>query len=403
MALGVRVRFRSRDGAQGERVLYQLPVRLGRNVMNDCVVSHPFVSDFHASIEMTDGELCVRDLNSRNGLHDRNLSRLPAGRSIPLGALGNGFVVGRAVEVEVEPFEAHVEIGERPPSSVHGAVLGNPAALSIGRAGGLPPLPPLSAGPQGMGQHAPPPPAYVPPVAGASMGRSLPMLAPLASMPMPGGAPQGGPAQPGAVHRNTQHLAMNMELLALLGLRELASSLVPGVPLETTGDVARLLTKMHDLVEMFCRCFAPLRDSRLGASRWARRMAGSKSAAEVDHATNPAAIAVALLDWRNQDYDGPEAAERILADVVVQQAALLESVMRGVGSLLEEISPDAIERAVRDDAMGGVFGRYRALWQTFRERFDHVSREENRAELLMGSETAAAYRKHLARQRGAGP
>ena len=76
--------------------------------------------------------------------------------------------------------------------------------------------------------------------------------------------------------------------------------------------------------------------------------------------------------------------------------------MRGVGSLLDEISPDAIERAVRDDAMGGVFGRYRALWQTFRDRFDHVSREENRAELLMGSETAAAYRKHLARQRGAG-
>jgi type VI secretion system protein ImpI len=407
MAVGVRVRFRSRDGAQGERVLHQLPVRLGRNAMNDCVVSHPFVSDFHASIEMSDGELCVRDLNSRNGLHDRNLSRLPAGRSIPLGALGNGFVVGRAVEVEVEPFEAHVEVGERSPSSVHGAVLGNPAALSIGRAGGLPSLPPLSMGAQGMGLPAPPPPpAYVPPVSGAAMGRSLPMLAPLASMPLPGGAHQSGPPPPGGggVHRSTQHLSMSMELLALLGLRELASSLVPGVPLETTGDVARLLTKMHDLVEMFCRCFVPLRDSRLGASRWARRMAGSKSASEVDHAADPAAIAAALLDWRNQDYDGPEAAERILADVVVQQAALLESVMRGVGSLLDEISPDAIERAVREDAgMGGVFGRYRALWQTFRERFDHVGREENRAEVLLGSETAAAYRKHLARQRSAGP
>jgi predicted component of type VI protein secretion system len=406
MPLGVRVRFRSRDAGQGERVLHQLPVRLGRNAMNDCVITHPFVSDFHAMIEWFDGELCVRDLNSRNGIHDRNLSRLPAGRSIPLGALGNGFVVGRAVEVEVEPFEAHVEVGERPPSSVHGAVLGNPAALSIGRAGGLPPLPPLSMGPQGMGQHAPPPPpAYVPPVSGGAMSRSLPMLAPLASMPMPGGAQHGPPhahgGGPGG--HNTQHLSMSMELLALLGLRELASSLVPGVPLETTGDVARLLTKMHDLVEMFCRCFVPLRDSRLGASRWARRMAGSKSASEVDYGVDPAAIAAALLDWRNQDYDGAEAAERILADVVVQQAALLESLMRGVGSLLEELSPDAIERALREDAIGGVFGRYRALWQTFKERFDHVSREENRAELLLGSETAAAYRKHLARQRGAGP
>jgi type VI secretion system protein ImpI len=407
MTLGVRVRFRSRDGASGERILHQLPVRLGRNAMNDCVVLHPFVSDFHATIEMSDGELCVRDLNSRNGLHDRNLSRLPAGRSIPLGALGNGFVVGRAVEVEVEPFDAHVEVGERPPESVHGAVLGNPAALSIGRPGGLPQLPPLSMGPQGLGQPAaPPPPVYVPPLAGASMGRSLPMLAPLASMPMPmpGAAPHAAHSQAGSNNRNTQHLSMSMELLALLGLRELAGSLVPGVPLETTGDVARLLTKVHDLVEMFCRCFVPLRDSRLGASRWARRMAGSKSASEVDYAVNPAAIAAALLDWRNQDFDGPEAAERILADVVVQQAALLESMMRGVGSLLEEISPETIERAVREDAgMGGVFGRYRALWQTFKERFDQVSREDNRAELLLGPETAAAYRKHLARQRGSGP
>jgi hypothetical protein len=240
------------------------------------------------------------------------------------------------------------------------------------------------------------------------MGRSLPMLAPLASMAMPGGAPvrapQPGPsAAPGNLH--TQHLSMSIELLALLGLRELAGSLVPGVPLETTGDVARLLTKMHDLVEMFCRCFVPLRDSRLGASRWARRMAeGSKSASDVDHAVDPATVAAALLDWRNEDYDGPEAAERILADVVVQQAALLESLMRGVGSLLEEISPEAIEKAAREDAgMGGVFGRYRALWQTFKDRFEHVSREDNRVELLLGPETAAAYRKQLARQRGTGP
>ncbi len=386
-------------------MLHQLPVRLGRNAMNDCVILHPFVSDFHASIEMADGELCVRDLNSRNGLHDRNLSRLPAGRSVPLDSLGNGFVVGRAVEVEVEPFDARGEVGERSPTSVHGAVLGNQAAMGMGRSGSVPALPPLSMG-MGGGQPGPGPlPVYVPQVvAPGAMGQSLPMLAPLASMGSPAVAPYGAPSQGGGPgNRNTQHLSMSMELLALLGLRELAGSLVPGIPLETTGDVARLLTKMHDLVEMFCRCFVPLRDSRLGASRWARRMAGSKSASEIDHSANPAIIASALLDWRNQDYDGPEAVERILADVVVQQAALLEGVMRGVGALLEEISPETIEQAARDDAgMGSVFGRYRTLWQTFKERFEQVSREERRAELLLGAETAAAYRKHLARQRGAG-
>jgi hypothetical protein len=261
-----------------------------------------------------------------------------------------------------------------------------------------------AGGARDAGAHVGPMPPYVPRAVGvsggASMGQSLPMLAPLASMAAPyaGGSPAQPygqvPPQGGAPdHRNTQHLSMSIELLAMLGLRELAASLVPGVPLETTGDVARLLTKVHDVVEMFCRCFVPLRDSRLGASRWARRVGGSRSASEVDHAADPAAIAAALLDWRTSDYDGPQAAERILADVVVQQAALLDSVMRGVGELLEEISPDAIEQAVREGGAGSVFGRNRALWQTFKERFEQVKSEEHRAEILLGRETAAAYRK----------
>ena len=53
MALGVRVRFPgARDGSlQGERVLRQMPVRLGRNAMNDCALGHPFISDFHAVLD----------------------------------------------------------------------------------------------------------------------------------------------------------------------------------------------------------------------------------------------------------------------------------------------------------------------------------------------------------------
>lgn len=169
MALGVRVRFRSRDGSlQGERVLRQMPVRLGRNAMNDCALGHPFISDFHAVLDLVDDQLCVRDLNSRNGVYDRNMARLPAGRSIPLSALGHTFVVGRTVEVWVETFEESRDIGQRA-SSFHGAVLGNRAAMAGGWAGsgdavgsalgnalparapgvgsqGIVPLPPLSIG-----------------------------------------------------------------------------------------------------------------------------------------------------------------------------------------------------------------------------------------------------------------
>jgi FHA domain len=142
MSLGVRIRYRSREAGAGECMVARLPARIGRNAMNDCPLSHPFVSDFHAILEMSGSELCVRDLNSRNGLFDRRGTRLPAGTSVPLRALSGSFIVGQAVEVEVELLEDVQPLGERSSSSVHGMVLGNVAAAN-GMAA-VPPLPPLS-------------------------------------------------------------------------------------------------------------------------------------------------------------------------------------------------------------------------------------------------------------------
>jgi predicted component of type VI protein secretion system len=434
MALGVRVRFRSRDGGlDGERVLHQLPVRLGRNPMNDCPLPHPFISDFHAILDTVDGEICIRDLDSRNGVYDRDMSRLPAGRPVPLAALGSTFVIGRAVEIWIETFEEARDVGQRA-SSVYGSVLGNRAAMDevwLGRregpaagaamslplpgpgigSDGLLPLPPLSIGERSEGN--PSPPHLVRGAVAPAASQSLPSLPPVppafpvapglvpppvhrSSPPHRADAPL--PARGGA-SRSTQHLSMSPESLALLGLRELAASLVPGVRLETTGEVARLITKLHDLVELFCRCFIPLRDGRLGRSRMPRRRGSSSSAAGVERAPDPAALASCLLDWRNHDYDAPEAIESILLDVVMQQAALIDSVVRGVDSLLDQISPDAIEREIRPYAgIGAAFGGYRARWLAFRQRFEELADEKRRLDVILGPEMAAVYRQQLARQ-----
>jgi C-terminal domain of Type VI secretion system FHA protein/FHA domain len=53
------------------------PIRLGRNPLNDFVVAQPFISQFHAVIELRGGELFVRDLGSKNGL------QLPSGPVTP--------------------------------------------------------------------------------------------------------------------------------------------------------------------------------------------------------------------------------------------------------------------------------------------------------------------------------
>ena len=48
--------------------LTALPIRIGRNGLNDFVLTHGGVSSFHARIEDVDGRLCVTDLGSKNGV-----------------------------------------------------------------------------------------------------------------------------------------------------------------------------------------------------------------------------------------------------------------------------------------------------------------------------------------------
>jgi hypothetical protein len=110
---------------------------------------------------------------------------------------------------------------------------------------------------------------------------------------------------------------------------------------------------------------------------------GSRSQADVQHAETPAALARALLDWRNQDYDGAQSVERILTEILVQHTASLEDLSGRVARVLDEISPARIESAVKEDgAVNVMFGRHRALWQAYRDRFDQLSDPEQLTKLL---------------------
>jgi type VI secretion system protein ImpI len=217
------------------------------------------------------------------------------------------------------------------------------------------------------------------------------------------------PAPSVPVSRSTQQLTLSVEDMATLGLKELAASLVPGVPLQTTGDVARLLTKLHDTVEAFCRCFVPLREgyaqfvSSMDLQRAAsqRSLNRSRSALRVEEARDPSALAAALLDWRNQDYDAPQVVESILADLMMHQLALVDGMMRGVRALLEELSPAHIEQLCDEQGPGGVaamLGRYRALWQTFVTHHEELTNETRLFEVVFGQDFAESYREYLSRR-----
>ncbi|HEV3190338.1 MAG TPA: FHA domain-containing protein, partial [Polyangiaceae bacterium] len=339
MANSFRIRYCNADSTvQGDKVCSQLPVRMGRNQLNDCQIAHRYISDFHAQLELVDGQLCVRDLHSKNGIYSPSGERVAAKVPFELTPPNHDFVLGQFVRVQVEVFERSGTGADDRLSRSMGVVLGNQAALRPGGSQPLGALPPLSA--RGAASFAHPPP---PPAAGGgwpnqgSMMASLPELAPVQQgYARNDASPAAAQQLSRPAHQGTSAFTMQVEMLALLGLKELAGSLVPGAELQTTGDVARLITKLHDAVEVFCRCFVPLRegysqfvsqmDLRRAASQ--RTLNRSPSALRVETAKDPASLAAALLDWRNQDYDVPQAVEGIFADLMIHQIAMIDSVMR---------------------------------------------------------------------------
>ncbi|MGC4088531.1 MAG: FHA domain-containing protein [Polyangiaceae bacterium] len=428
----------------------RLPVRIGRNPLNDFCLKHALVSGFHARIEDVDGKLCVRDLGSKNGIFVTSLDRGVPIRIAPNGVVdlaphGFRFFIGQlSLQVEVQQGEAPVR-----ESAMLGSVLGNVNMIQdSGSQPGIP-VPPwqgpsgaLPAHPSMPPGHGSLPPAHTPPPPGMPLSPSglppaqqpYPQQHPSGGYPqapgMPsdlrypsnppagvgnlpalpqGGLPVGGPAAGGRrrSEASTQFFTMGLDSLALQGLRELAGSLIPGRTLDTTGDVARFITKLHDTLEVFCRSFIPLRDgysqfvSSLDLQRAAmqRSRLQSRAAQTLESATEPDQIALALLDTRDRAFDAPAAVESILADLMLHQVALLDGVMQGVRALLDELSPQNIEASLSERGGFGLLASgHKARWQEFCERFERLSDERRAFSLIFGQQFTQAYRQYWDKQ-----
>ena len=59
--------FDTQANQQFEATFERFPVRIGRNQLNDLQIDRPYVSQFHAAIDLRDRQIFVRDLGSTNG------------------------------------------------------------------------------------------------------------------------------------------------------------------------------------------------------------------------------------------------------------------------------------------------------------------------------------------------
>jgi hypothetical protein len=250
-----------------------------------------------------------------------------------------------------------------------------------------------------------------------SPGRHATVLEPVSPQPLvpplahtawelaPGTLPAAA-AQPAPV-RGVEPSERSIEALALRGLRELAASLMPGQPVQSAADVVQLITKLHDSVEMFCRCFIPVREAcsrfiptpELERAASERCRHGSASYVAIERALEPRAVAAALLDWRNDDHDAPRAVEHILADLMLHHLTLSQAALEGTKALLDELSPANIEGAqVRTPSMLSRLGLAeapeRALWETFADRHAELAAAGRSFRELFGEQFSRVYAAH---------
>lgn len=383
-----------------------LPIRIGRNPLNDFVLEFTTVSSFHARIEDSNGSLCVRDLGSRNGIFlpsasDGNLVRIAPNTSVALDPANLCFFVSPLFQVRVEVVAQQAPVRN---ALACGTVLGNRAIISgtdsqpnfaeAGRPSAAP------ADPQFGRQRLPIPTGHGPPPLYGEAG-----ISGAPGQPTPS---QAGISRPQSA-ASTQTFQLDPQTLALMGLRELAGSLIPQRTLETSGDIARFITKLHDAMEVFCRTFVPLRQgysefvSSLDLQRAAsgRSPYASPSATALTQAKTPEAIALALLDPQDRSFDGPSAVEGIFADLMIHQVALLDGVMEGVRSLLDELSPQSIERATGGGGAAGLLGtKYKARWEEFCQRFEKLSEGQQAFSFVFGQDFAEVYRQYWHRKAG---
>jgi type VI secretion system protein ImpI len=171
--------------------------------------------------------------------------------------------------------------------------------------------------------------------------------------------------------------------------------------LKRPEDVAEFHDRLRTTLDDLLLGYAPLLS---GLTRFENEMAirspnaspGVESAAE---------LATSLLDWQTDNRRIRAELRASFAELMMHQVALLRGVMRGVKTLLAELSPEVIEKAVEAESVPQ--GAIRRLfvrpdpWTTYKRRHSDLSDEENeRFRILFGAEFVSEYRQ-FAKEAGA--
>lgn len=409
MATGLKLRITNTvNNVCVDRTFTQFPVRIGRNTLNDLCIVDRFVSQFHAVVELRGTDLMLRDLGSSNGTKVGG-NRAPAHELTSLTPHKNAFGIGPLVieglvaEVAVEAYEeqAPQSLGEASTGD-DDAVLDNSFITNINDtlAFNNPTL--AAARAQFAAAEGTP---------GQSAGnmqstllldqndvaqKKAAVFAKIAAHQAQQAQQTTGQSGPPPDAKQRR-----LEAIALQGVREIASTLLPNAKaLEDPEDLARFLTKLRDTLEVFLRAFIPLRD---GYRQFASEMQIQKGAkgTSVETAQNERELASHLLDWTQKGREAHKSIEGTFADLMIHQLALLHAIMRGVKSLLDALSPKtmdvALEKLKEQGKTNFMWGpwRFKELWRVYGEKHGDMDDGDKRMfAALFGADFAESYNQY---------
>jgi type VI secretion system protein ImpI len=397
LALVARV-FDTQANQSHDFTFERFPVRIGRNQLNDLHIDRPYVSQFHAALDVRERQIFVRDLGSTNGTlyGGRRLAR-----DTPIEVTGAPEIAIGPIVIRMMFAEAVAKKREEPKE---GTILDNveQAFLPSARPKAIPPgqedpfvrqvLPYIEAYRTAWGavyrviyDHI----ARLPPELRTNYIKRLGLEHPPVSL------------EPD-FQKMAQYYGVDARLLgevgptqaALAALSELARTLMPGAKaLDDVPSVLNFARRLRDSMEVFLKCFVSLRDGYKEFEAEVLARDRSAQADQVATAKDAKELGLVLLGPNG----GPDASRQlhdIFVDVMSHQVALLNGVMEGVKTLLVQLSPKKIEEELdRRGKKTGLFSsKYEALWKFYEVRHGDYSGEDKETFLIIfGPQFSRAY------------
>lgn len=385
-----------------EIIFERFPVRIGRNQLNDLHIDRPYVSQFHASIEVSGPNIWVKDLGSTNGTVHRG-QKMP--RNQP-------FDIAPHPELQIGPVVIRLSVREVKEAETLSSHLAS--VLDIGTAQGAQLLDArrraIPAGQEDpfIRQLEPYIDAYrqawsnvyrlvyehltrlQPDVRTAYLKRLL--------------IEHPAIAQEGDFQKVSEYYGVPVqdwgELTTMeasqAAIVELAKQLAPDLsPPDDATKVLGFARRLRDAMGVFLKCFVSLRDGyqefEVEVLRRGRmEEQGNLVGAAKDHAE----LAGVLFAYDANSETTTQQLQEIFVEVMTHQVALLNGVMEGVRQLLNRLSPEEIEQGYdKKGKKGGLFSnKYEGLWETYQTVHGDYSGEDKETFLIIfGPQFSKAY------------